>query len=156
MRICVYRWERGIRAGGLGAIYSAAVPGDSDGCLNRNALLFAVPESVLTDTGTVSCTYPICSQWRRVFVAGGLSVGISRSTINTANEDPSNLDCVPTLGTLWVSSLSKTFPPSAEAFPYVTTRVESVPGSKPGGVMARVADAAARIVINLDNISELK
>lgn len=57
-----------------------------------------LPAVVFIVVAVVLCVNPVCIQWSRVLVAGGLFVGISRSIINTANDVPVNLDSVPTLG----------------------------------------------------------
>lgn len=41
---------------------------------------------------------PVCIQWRRVETAGGEFVGMSMSTMITANEVPLSLVCVPIWG----------------------------------------------------------
>jgi hypothetical protein len=64
--------------------------------LRRNTLWFpAVPFRPLIEVAVVLGTKPLCIQWRRVLVAGGLLVGMSRSIMITVKDVPVNLLTVP-------------------------------------------------------------
>lgn len=65
-----------------------------------------VPCVVLKETADELCVRPVCSQCSNVLVAGGLSVGMSRSIINTANDVPSSLLCVAIVGAVCVANRS--------------------------------------------------
>lgn len=94
-KIWVYLWESGTLAGGFGPMYSARADWESD-VWNMNAVV--VPVVVLMVVAESPCVRPVCIQCNSVPVSGGVSVGISRSIITTANDVPSNLLCVPMTG----------------------------------------------------------
>ncbi len=96
----MYRWVSGTRAGGLGPKYGAAAEVLAR-FSRRNARI--VPEVVLSWVWVVEGVRPVCIQWRRVLVCGGLLVGMSRSIMITAYEVPLSRVRVPMRGSVAVT-----------------------------------------------------
>lgn len=78
--------------------------GSPGGCSMKN---FCAPPVVeVIDVADVAGVSPVCSQWSSVDVAGGLLVGMSRSTMMSAYELPGSWSAVPTVGCFAVAVLS--------------------------------------------------
>lgn len=67
---------------------------------------FMDPWVVFNFVAAVAGAKPVCIQWRRVFVAGGVFVGISRSTMITAYAVPFRRCVVAIVGMVWVARAS--------------------------------------------------